>query len=123
MATGHTQGMETCEFDIFACVRTFFSSLHPPQDRQLLLQEHRLYWCSLVVPDLLWLEFTIVRLRACYSFSLLLNIDAQCFRVHLPSVVELVLDDRAGHRHRFVRPYRRYVTLRYRGWVGIYPSL
>jgi len=123
MATGHTQGMETCEFDIFTRICTFFSSLRPPQDCQLLLQEHCLYWCSLVVPDLLWLELTIVRLRTCYSFSLLLNVGVQCFRVYLPPVVELVLDDRAGHCHRFVRPYRRYVVLCYRGRVGIHPSL
>ena len=59
-ATGHTQGMGTCESD--ALRHTHLS--HPsPQDCKLLLQEHRLYWCTLVVPNILWLEFTIVRLQ------------------------------------------------------------
>lgn len=45
----------------------------------------------------------------------------QRLRVYLPPVVELILDDRAGHCHRFVRPYRWYVVLRYRGFIGIHP--
>lgn len=34
------------------------------QDSELLLQEHCLYRRSLVVPDILWLEFELVRLSA-----------------------------------------------------------
>jgi len=79
MATGHTQGMETCEFGMFVRVCAFFSYLRPSQDCQLLLQEHCLYWRSLVVPDLLWLELTIVRLQVRYSFSLLLTSEASVF--------------------------------------------
>ena len=105
-ATGRTRGMETCESNVIAHIR--LSHLSPLQDRQLLLQEHRLYRCTLVVPNLLWLEFTIVRLQA--GPSSCADICPQRFRVYLPPLVELLLDDRAGHRHWFVRPYRWYVV-------------
>jgi hypothetical protein len=58
---GHTRGTEICELDMF--VHAHLSHPCPPQDCQLLLQEHCLYRCPLVVPNLLWLEFTIVRSR------------------------------------------------------------
>jgi len=37
-------------------------SLVTIQDSQLLLQEYRLYWRTLVVPDILCLEFDLVSL-------------------------------------------------------------
>ena len=55
------------------CVRRCIFSSHPPQDCQLLLQEHRLYRCTLVVPDLLWLEFRIVGSPAPFIFPLSLT--------------------------------------------------
>ena len=40
------------------------------QDSELLLQEHCLYWRSVVVPDILRLEFELVSRSAfCYASS------------------------------------------------------
>jgi hypothetical protein len=36
------------------------------QDCEFLLQEHNMYWRPMVVPDLLWLELTIVSLRIAF---------------------------------------------------------
>ena len=75
--TGHTRGTEICESD--ASAHAHASHLPSPQDRQLFLQEYRLYWDTLVVPNLLWLEFTIVCFRTPSPFALVLTSVASVF--------------------------------------------
>jgi len=53
-------------------IRALLTSF-PSQDCQLLLQKHRLYRCTVVVPNLLWLELTIVRLQALSPFPFVLT--------------------------------------------------
>lgn len=42
------------------------------QDCQLFLQKHHLYWYFVVVPDLLWMELSIVRPSLMFSLLFLL---------------------------------------------------
>lgn len=84
---------------------------HSLQDCQLLLQKHHLYWRAMVVPDLLRLEFSLVSLIRLICWAHNLTHVLQRLRVHVPSVLELVLHYRPRDRTGRLRPHSGYVLL------------
>lgn len=64
MVTGRMRAMVTCTSPNRALV-SLLTNCAALKDCELLLQEYHLYWNSLVVPDLLLVEFTIVSSNLC----------------------------------------------------------
>jgi hypothetical protein len=76
-------------------------SLVTIQDSQLLLQEYRLYWRTLVVPDILCLEFDLVSF--CLHFLCSSSLIAiKRIGIYIPLILELFLDDCACYWHWLV---------------------
>jgi phospholipid-translocating ATPase len=92
------------------------------QDQQLLLQEHHLYRRLVVVPDLLWLVIGIVRSPSSIRAWSCANQYQQPLRIHLPPLLELILDACARRRYRRIRPaHRRPRTDENSGAVPVWP--
>ena len=90
MDTGHMLAMATCEYTLSLIGEMVLRGFW--QDQQFLLQEHHLHRCIMVVHVLLRVVVSLVSATTLLDrFSLTASF-FKCIRVHLPVVLEFLLD-------------------------------